>query len=362
MARKTHNEVAVGITVLVVLVLAVYIVVVLADWSSLFTVQQEITVRLPYRVGLRGLSDGSPVHLGGVKVGQITHTEISKLDPTHPGTDDVYVFFTMKIPQQYPLRRDCILVPQSGVLGGQSLLSIEDLGQEGETIKDGQTVDLILADSVMDVIKREFDSDNPDSILALVKYEVDRDKADSIVASFKKVAAQLEKSIPAVTDHFQQTLAKADSALETAQSALEDLKEFAGDERIDKIVGNMTEASVNLKEFISDEHITRIVRNMAEVSVNLKLTSQEVRRAPWKLLYKPNEKEFKIQALVDSAGAFAAGAERLDSAALCLQKMIATADNKVLIDEARVKSIVSELEASFEQFQKVEQKFWEELK
>ena len=339
MARKTHNEVAVGITVLVVLVLAIYIVVVLADWSSLFTVQQEITVRLPYRVGLRGLSDGSPVHLGGVKVGQITHTEISKLDPTSPSTDDVYVFFTMKIPQQYPLRRDCILVPQSSVLGGQSLLSIEDLGQEGEMIKDGQTVDLILADSVMDVLKREFDSGNPDSILALVKYEVNRDNADSIVASLKKAAAQLEKSISAVTGQVQQTLAKADSALDTAQSALEDIKEF-----------------------ISDERIARIVRNMDEISVNMKLTSQEVRRAPWKLLYKPNKKEFKIQALIDSAGAFAAGAERLDSAALCLQKMIATADNKVLIDEDRIKSMVSELEASFEQFQKAEQKFWEELK
>ena len=339
MARKTHNEVAVGITVLVVLVLAIYIVVVLADWSSLFAVQQEITVRLPYRVGLRGLSDGSPVHLGGVKVGQITHTKISKLDPTSPGTDDVYVFFTMKIPQQYPLRRDCILVPQSSVLGGQSLLSIEDLGQEGEMIKDGQTVDLILADSVMDVLKREFDSGNPDSILALVKYEVNRDNADSIVASLKKAAAQLEKSISAVTGQVQQTLAKADSALDTAQSALEDIKEF-----------------------ISDERFARIVRNMDEISVNMKLTSQEVRRAPWKLLYKPNKKEFKIQALIDSAGAFAAGAERLDSAALCLQKMIATADNKVLIDEDRIKSMVSELEASFEQFQKAEQKFWEELK
>ena len=339
MARKTHNEVAVGITVLVVLVLAIYIVVVLADWSSLFAVQQEITVRLPYRVGLRGLSDGSPVHLGGVKVGQITRTKISKLDPTNTGTDDVYVFFTMKIPQQYPLRRDCILVPQSSVLGGQSLLSIEDLGQEGEMIKDGQTVDLILADSVMDAIKREFDSGNPDSILALVKYEVNRDNADSIVASLKKAVAQLEKSISAVTGQIQQTLAKADSALDTAQSALEDLKEFVGDERID-----------------------RIVRNMAEISVNMKLTSQEVRRAPWRLLYKPNKKEFKIQALVDSAGAFVAGAERLDSAALCLQKMIATADNKVLIDEDQIKSMVSELEASFEQFQKAEQKFWEELK
>ncbi|MHC4458921.1 MAG: hypothetical protein ACYS0I_17910, partial [Planctomycetota bacterium] len=98
------------------------------------------------------------------------------------------------------------------------------------------------------------------------------------------------------------------------------------------------------------------------VSVNFKLTSQEVRRAPWKLLYKPSQKEFKIQSLVDSAGAFAAGAERLDSTALRLQKLMATMDDKELIDKNQIKSMVSELEASFEQFQIAEQNFWEELK
>ena len=117
-----------------------------------------------------------------------------------------------------------------------------------------------------------------------------------------------------------------------------------------------------LQRFTSDERIERIKNNIAEVSVNLKLTSREVRRAPWKLLYKPKRKEFRIQALVDSAGAFAAGAERLDSTALRLQKLLAATDDKQLIDRDKIKSMVSQLEASFEQFQKAEQKFWEELK
>ncbi|MBW8040316.1 MAG: hypothetical protein FVQ85_09985 [Planctomycetes bacterium] len=337
MARKISNEIAVGITTLVVLLLTIYIVVVLADWSNLFTAQQEITVRLPYRVGLKGLSHGSPIHLGGIKIGQITHTRIRKLDPTKPDTDDIYVFFTMKIPQQYQLRRDCVLVPQSNVLGGDALLSIEDLGSEGEIIKDGQTVDLTLADSVMDALKYEFDSDNPDSILALVKYEVNRDNADSVISSLRNVAAELEKAIPAITSQIEQTLTKAASALETAESALKSMKEVTGDERID-----------------------RIISNISEVSVNLKLTSREVRRAPWKLLYKPKEKEFKIQTVLDSAGAFAAGAERLDSAALRLQKLMTVTDDK-LIDKDHIKSMISELETSFEQFRKAEQKFWEEL-
>ncbi|MHC4618877.1 MAG: MlaD family protein [Planctomycetota bacterium] len=338
MARKTRNEVAVGVTTLVVLVLTIYIVVVLSDWSSLFAAQQKITVRLPYKVGLKGLGVGSPVHLGGVKIGQVTRAWISVPDATKASSDDIHVFFTMKIPRQYQLRGDCKLAPQQNILGDQAILSIEDLGREGELISDGQTVDLKLADNIMDAVRRELDSANPDGILALLKYEVNRDHSDSVVASLKNAAGQLEEGIPAVTDRLQQTLAKAESALSTAQSALQNLKRFGEDERID-----------------------RIISNIAEVSINLKLTSQEVRRAPWKLLYKPKQKEFRIQAVVDSAGAFAAGAERLDDAALRLQTLLAATDDETLVDKEEIKSMVSELEMSFERFQRAEEKFWEEL-
>jgi len=60
--------------------------------------------------------------------------------------------------------------------------------------------------------------------------------------------------------------------------------------------------------------------------------------------------------------AFAAGAERLDYTALRLQKLIAAADDKALVEKEHIKSMLAELEVSFEQFKKAEQKFWEELK
>jgi ABC-type transporter Mla subunit MlaD len=144
MAKKTRNEVAVGITTLVALALTTYIVVVLSDWSGLFTAQQKITVRLPYKVGLKGLGVGSPIHLGGVKIGQVTRTWIGRPDLTQAGTDEIYVFFTMRIPRDYRLHSDCKLVPQQNILGDQAILYIEDFGREGEHIGDGQTVDLKL--------------------------------------------------------------------------------------------------------------------------------------------------------------------------------------------------------------------------
>ena len=118
-----------------------------------------------------------------------------------------------------------MLLPQSNVLGGQATLSIEDLGAKGHEITDGQTVDLALADDMMETIRQEFDPADPESLLAVVKYEANRKNEDSLVSSLKNVAAELEKSIPEVTEKIGTTLAKARTALDTMQSALHDAAE-----------------------------------------------------------------------------------------------------------------------------------------
>ncbi|MHC4537791.1 MAG: MlaD family protein, partial [Planctomycetota bacterium] len=366
----------------------------------------KITVRLPYKVGLKGLIKGSPVHLGGVKIGNITDTDIKKLDHTSTDCNDVYVFFTMKIPQQYQLRQDCILVPQSNVLGGQILLSIEDLGSKGEFIRNGQTADLLLADSIMETVASEFNPHDPNSFIAqlkmdvtaiterlqktIVKLDTALDAAQSAMLNLKDIVGdervdRVIGNITEVSNNLKPAVAKLDTSLDAAQSAMTNLKDITGDERVDRIIDNITEASnnlkssvakldtlldsaqsslTNLKELTGDERLDRIISNVTAVSSNFKLTAEEVRRAPWKLFYKPEEKEFRIQAqaLVDSAGAFAAGAERLDNTALRLQKLMSAAGDELPVDKDRIESIFSELEASFEQFQKAEQKFWEELK
>ena len=403
MARKTRNEVAVGITVLIVLVLVTYIVVMLADWSSLSVPQQEITVKVHYKVGLKGLQVGSPVHLGGVKIGHVTHTEIRRLKPSATDSNEVYVFFTMKMPQQYQLRRDCVLAPQSNLMGGQSLLAIEDMGAEGEIIKDEQTVELTLADDTMETIRRQFNANDPCSLLARVNNDIPAvagaiqrtlTKLDSVLdiaaaalGEFNpkdpnSLMARTKKDIHAITGQMQSTLAEADSTFQSAKAALrefdpndpnsliartkDDVLAITSQARrsvakADSALDNAQAALRKLKEHTADERIDRIIDNVSEVTANFKLASQNIRRAPWKLFYRPKKKESEMQALLDSTAAFAVGAERLDSAALRLQKLIGTADNQPLIDHGRIKSMVSELETSFERFREAEKKFWQNL-
>ncbi|MCF7957934.1 MAG: hypothetical protein K9M57_05730 [Phycisphaerae bacterium] len=446
MAKKKNNEIAVGLTVLVVMILTVFIVVTLADWQSLISDKLEVTVHMPYNQGgLKGLEAGSPVQLGGLKVGEVTETKF--IIPAHVKPDDpkIHVSFTMAIvlPEGQGLYDDCVLLPQSNVLGSLATLSIQNLGggPASTLIKNGDTISKDkLADSFIDFVKEEFDPGNYEGLLARIKYEVNRDKPDSIFSSLvtmagnfkvisekidfqvtedpekktlmtrlhsillsmetitenintqldkdnpeatiarlnvalgqldenlreikdvvttakpditgmlrslKHTAETLEKDIPVITEKLKSGMTKAETALETANVALNNLKEFT--------------ASAKDVMAINRDRIDQLIGNITEVSVNLKLVSREVRRAPWKLLYKPSEKEQKIQHLVDSAGAFAAGAERLDHTASRLELLMKGSGTDVT-DSDVIQNILTELESSFKQFQKAEQKFWEDLK
>jgi len=421
MAGKKKNEIAVGMTVLVVLALTIYIVVMLADWASWFAEKQTIRVTLPYEEGLKGLMVGSPIYLGGVKVGLITEAGIVDWSRAEEDVEEVQVYFVMEMPVQYKLRRDCVLLPQSNVLGGQASLQIKNMGKDGEMIVSGQTLELKeleggIADTIA-TIKDQFDVDNPESIIKHLKdifvkideqVTVDQEKQslfsklhvimdrlgkisaqvhaqleeennqativklnkalDSLnrslvqvenlvqkndpvltgfLVSMKNTAAQLEKDLPGIIKQVKEALAKAQTSMETAQEGLENLKE----------------AAVGVKDVVqvNREQIDRVVGNIGETSANLKMVSRQIRRAPWKLIYKPKKDELKIQGLIDSAGAFAAGAEQLDSAAIRLKSLLSSVRQSEGVESSRLQKIIAELENSFERFDKAEERFWDEL-
>jgi len=440
MAQKHRNEVIVGLTVLLVLALTVYVVVVLADWSNLFQKKQNLTVRLPYKMGLKGLTIGSPVFLGGAKIGQITDTGIE----TDESINKIFVFFTMQLPAQYQLRRDCLLSAQSNVLGGQASLAIKDLGSQKTLITEGEPVILQLEGTIadtMDAVRREFDAANPDSLMYSLKYELNRKNPDAFitslaqaaenlrlitqkidlqltpddekqsliskvqavleslrsitesinnqldqqdknavlaklhaaldalsgslnqiedlvktnkpvvtdtVASLQKTAKNLQENLPAITEQLKQSLAKADKSLDTASAALVNLKDAA--------------AAARETLLVNRESIDRIIANLTEVSTNFKMTSRQIRRAPWLLIYKPKKGELNLQGLIDAAGGFAAGAERLDETTLRLQNLLETTGDMIPLKKDNIEAMIADLEASFDQFKKAEEKFWKEVK
>ena len=216
-------------------------------------------------------------------------------------------------------------------------------------------------EAVTDTIRIQLDKGNGDAILAkilssLSKFDDsmsglkgivndNKDNIDQAVLSLKNSAKLIETELPSIVEKLDQVMDKANSGLNTAKEALSELKS----------------ATTGANKIITVNHdrIDLMINNITEVSSNLKLVSQEVRRAPWRLLYKPNQKEMEIQSTVDTAAAFASGAERLDSAAIALKKAVSEMGDGLAPE--KINKVLSELEMSFNQFHKAEEKLWEDL-
>jgi len=444
MAKKTRDEVAVGLTVIAALGLAIYVVIALGDWDNLFTSQKEITVRLPYQIGLKGLTTASPVYLGGSKIGQIVGARIEPPAGEGPA-EDIYVSFTMKIPARYPLREDCSLAAESNVLGGQASLEIKTLGRQGPILNDGATITLTqfpggISDA-MDGLKQQLDTADPDSLISRLRYELDRDQAESLLARLRDTAANLSRltgemdkefsldqtqaaqveagqtiraqihqvlaqikqssahirdeldaegeqtamvKLKTTLDEMDSVLKKLDRLIETNEPKLaqtmDSLKNIAADleeklprivDKIDSSLANANNAIDSANDTLKDvrrlvdvnrDTIDRIIRNFNEMSVNLKIVSRDVRRAPWKLLYKPDEQEVQVQAVIDSTGSFVAGAERLDELALRLKSLLLIPDtDRTPAHKDHIEAMIQQLESSFAEFKKVEEGLWKML-
>ncbi len=440
MSKKVRNEVTVGLTVMVSLILAIIIVVKLADWSNLFVAERNVTVQQPYQVGLKGLMAGSPIFLGGAKIGTVSDTYIEN----KPGADgelpEIYVYFTMTMPQEYQLRDDCVLSAYSNVLGGQSSLVIKDIGSEGAVIPDGAVLELAFEPSITEAIenfKQVLDPENPKGLV----YQLSGQNTDSLMYRLLDIAANLQQlsgninaqteltqdkktlmvKVHSILDRFDNVvgslnremtadtntsaLAKVHAALDKLNTDLAEIQDVIVTNKpiineavvsVRNTAGTLEEEMAEILEQvknilkkaddgveIAQEAIAKIkalaqegydtirlnrdtisstVRNFHEISANLKLVSREIRRAPWRLLYKPGEDEQYIQGVIDSAGAFAAGAEQLDAVSLRLKAVLEASGETITLDKERIDTIVAELETAFGQFKKAEDKLWDELK
>ena len=91
--------------------------------------------------------------------------------------------------------------------------------------------------------------------------------------------------------------------------------------------------------------------------MQLKLAGIELRRAPWRLLYKPSDQELETDNLYDAARSFAQAAEALDATVHSLESVM----DKGLADEAELQRRLDYLMRLFDRFQEAETSFWQAL-
>ena len=398
--NNERNALRAGLFILLstILVVAVVLSIKGVGRFSEGRVTRTVTFKLTDDIG--GLRVGDDVRVGGWKVGTVQQIEAFGLE-----TDNPQLHVTFELPGRFKLKENAKVGVQQ-TLTGSAALNIDHLGKGREYAADEpvagrpdpKTALLAslgdagpdLAATIKDVRVAAADIKTntvPKANAALDSFKVTGDSATALVSDVKgQVAPAVEKyngvadktgaMMQSITDmvgpsaldwrgliaNLNQTSAslkdKTPGLLKQVETTLKGAEKSMED--IQATVANTKDLSGSLKGVVggNESKLQGIIDNLKLTGENLKATSAEVRRSPWRLLYKPAPNEVANLNLYDSARQFADGANNLNDAASTLRDALKTGR----ASPAEIKGLVDRLEQSFGKFQEVEGKLWSEVK
>jgi methyl-accepting chemotaxis protein len=156
----------------------------------------------------------------------------------------------------------------------------------------------------------------------------------------------------------------ADSVRETLDGTGERLNLVLEDAKV--IAEDLKQTSKETTATVSEVHslisgnrgkIETIISRLRDTSSTLNLASAEIRRSPWRLLYRPDGSQRESLDLYDTARRFAEGAASLQDAAVAL----GDAANDPAADPQKVEQMLLELQQKFQEFDRIERALYQRL-
>lgn len=400
---KERNAFKAGIFIIFSICLIVGIIVGIKGVGRFLDPMQQGMVVFKLSDDIGGLSTGDEVRVGGAKVGVVRDVDFGE----QPDGNKV-INVSYSIPKRFILHKDAIVSIQSTVTG-VSVLNFSGLGT-GELLAEGDTLPgrpgalTSLLESGPDIVGLVRDVRNVtvpkvnnaidrttetvavykgtgESATDLIKYL--RGKIDPIIERYNTVAdsaksaldnvgslfgdtktdfrttvanlrdatGTVKEKLPSIMDRVDTVVTKVATAIDDASGALQDVK---------KITANTRDATATVRQIIINNRgkIESMIASLKTTGDNLKNATAEVRRSPWRLLYKPSADEMANLNLYDSARQFSDGAQAMSDAAIALRDALRDPD----VDPAHVQKLVEKLDSSFTNFDAVEKELWTQVK
>lgn len=392
---KERNSFKAGLFIIITMVLIIGIIIGIEGFDRLLEPVQERTATFKLTDNLGGLGKGDDVRLGGVKVGKIKSIRYTDGQNNEPG---LAVDFTL--PEKFKLYQGTQLAIETSVTGASNLnISSVGAGSEldpstplvgrasslSELLAIGPDVKAIVAKagSAVDsanVALAGFKDTGPaaTSLVKKVEGKIDpaMQKYDALADSGTKALTEvgslfgegkpdfkgtlanlhvatgtLKDKLPGILTHADKTFTKVQSALDSATVAMEDIKTTAANAR--DLTGSARGVLLGNRGKLDG-----IIASLKTSSDNVKGATSELRRSPWRLLYKPAAGELDNLVLFESAREFAEGANDLNDAVQSLRDAVHTGNTPP--EEMQKK--LDALQHTFDQFNTVEQKLWKTVK
>ncbi len=370
MAVRNRNAVTAGLFIVLSIVLILAIVLGIQGLSGLLRpkVVRKALFHLKDDVG--GLRGGDEVRVGGVRVGEVQDIDI--VEPTEAGEQPtILVSFT--IPRRYKLRQGVRLRIQTSVtntsnlniesvgtgdvlsadavLPGAASVLTEALGDVRGTLDD---VKAVAGNVRQNTVPRLNDAlERTSEMMAKTRDLIGDSTGDfkGTVANLNATTGELKEKMPGLLEKATGLLTRLDQTIAHATDAMKDVQSAAGD---------IKQIGASAREILVDNRgkLDGMIASLKTTSDNLKGASTEIRRSPWRLLYKPSGDEQANLNLFDAARHFGEGAQAMSDAAIALRD--ASRDPRA--DPERIKKLIEALDASFKSFTEVERQLYDKAK
>ena len=391
-----------GLLVLFSIIAAVTVVILLGGALEQFG-KRKYTIRFDIQEGVPGLNKGSVVLLGGKQVGTVSDIRYEV-----EGSKVVAVSVRVGVDQRFPLGKDAVAYLDVPLLGGGSKINFADSGQgepwtDSDTPIDGQIAPPSFLSSagygedqkaqVQNIIRdAEKMIGDAKGFFAVARERSPNwfDRADTIFKNVDQATAKGPEIFKNFNDRVEdfrlavQTVQKdyLDANREDVRAAVTYAKETLADAEVfserlrtelaDKAAGFLDDgrgAIANANEAVTQARgvlgentpaIRRTLANFRLSSDQLLATLEEVRRSPWRLLYRPDDRELNFELLYDSARTYAGAVSDLRDAGDSLRAL--SAAGPVQSDAQKLGEMLGLLESAFEKYQEAEAEFLRQVR
>ncbi len=372
--RSSRNNILAGGLVLGSLLLGIATIIMIGDGLDNIS-RREYVVHFSLADGVAGLKRGSEVRVGGRRVGAVKSVEFVR------DNDEIStIAVTIGIDGSITLREGAEAELKTPILGANGVLNFETLGEGPEidgTPITGRRAPLDFLDqagvgpgertSIQAIIKNaESASARINDMSGKMSTIID-DFKNEPYERFKEVLKLTEQYLSENRENVREAIASARSTFEGTDKAVAWLNqeiEARGNAMLDDAQAALQRARMTLEDAQkvlgeSRPDIRTAMANFRLSSDQLRATLLEVRRSPWRLLYRPDMRELEFELLYDAARSYADAVSNLRGATEALEATVASGGDRINPDRESISDLVQQLEQARQRYTDAEQGFFE---
>ncbi|MCK4665674.1 MCE family protein [Candidatus Dependentiae bacterium] len=278
--KKRRNDILVGFFTLIAIVIILYSIINIIKISK-----HKDYYKLYSRVeNVANLEIGTKIFLQGYEIGKVSEIRINQ------NNNDLSFLVTMQIKKDIILYKDTkALVSGLGLFGDMTILMILPEFRD-EVLKDEDY--LVLE---QDIGVKELVSDVKETIRDIDEFV--KGDLKEMTAEAKVFVKQISTVISDNADSFSESIVLLNKDLKEFHKAISIVNKLVGrnENTINELLENIHSSSKNLKDITADftkmsktstEELNKMAKNLAITSKNFAIVSEDIKKHPWKLLWK----------------------------------------------------------------------------